>query len=464
MKKFILFVAFAAATFTSYSQALGYEDLAILFSRDDQNGSARFMAMGGAFGALGGDVTSLAINPAGVSIFNGSHVSAAFQSRTSEFLADYYGTSTRTEQEYLDLTSAGAVFTFVDSYSEDWSKFAIGVNYRVLTDFDNTFVAQGNSGTATFQDFPFDTNATPIVYGIGENQRFVNTYRGELSELNLTFGGTFQDKLHVGAGLNFYDLNFAQFATLLETNSDGNGNTLNADFFQDNFTTGAGFSLSAGFIYKANKSLRLGLSYQSPTWMTEIIEDTNITDNDGFLGETIITVSEDPQNGYQNFTGFSAPRQATNYDLRQPSKLTASAAIIFGKSGLISFDYITRNFQGLNLNSTFDDFSPENQFFDNNLRRTNSFNVGTEWRFSRLSLRGGYSYQESPDANALDSDNLERYSAGLGYNFGKVKFNIAYSTTTQTGLYNFYSQFPSVQAAGLNIDNTLVTVGISVSL
>lgn len=464
MKKFILFVAFAAATFTSYSQALGYEDLAILFSRDDQNGSARFMAMGGAFGALGGDVTSLAINPAGVSIFNGSHVSAAFQSRTSEFLADYHGTSTRTEQEYLDLTSAGAVFTFVDSYSEDWSKFAIGVNYRVLTDFDNTFVAQGNSGTATFQDFPFDTNATPIVYGIGENQRFVNTYRGELSELNLTFGGTFQDKLHVGAGLNFYDLNFAQFATLLETNSDGNGNTLNADFFQDNFTTGAGFSLSAGFIYKANKSLRLGLSYQSPTWMTEIIEDTNITDNDGFLGETIITVSEDPQNGYQNFTGFSAPRQATNYDLRQPSKLTASAAIIFGKSGLISFDYITRNFQGLNLNSTFDDFSPENQFFDNNLRRTNSFNVGTEWRFSRLSLRGGYSYQESPDANALDSDNLERYSAGLGYNFGKVKFNIAYSTTTQTGLYNFYSQFPSVQAAGLNIDNTLVTVGISVSL
>lgn len=464
MKKLILFVAFAAATLTSYSQALGYEDLAILFSRDDQNGSARFVAMGGAFGALGGDVTSLSINPAGVSIFNGSHVSAAFQSRTSEYLATYYGTSTRTEQEYLDLTSAGAVFTFVDSYSEDWSKFAIGVNYRILTDFDDTFVAQGNSGVATFQDFPFDTNATPIVYNIGENQRFVNTFRGELSELNLTFGGTFQDKLHVGAGLNFYDLTFSQFATLLETNSDGNGNTLNADFFQDNFTAGAGFSLSAGFIYKANKNLRLGLSYQSPTWITEIIEDTNITDNDGFLGETIITVSEDPQNGYQNFTGFSAPRQATNYDLRQPSKLTASAAIIFGKSGLISFDYITRNFQGLNLNSTFDDFSPENQFFDNNLRRTNSFNVGTEWRFSRLSLRGGYSYQESPDANAIDSDNLERYSAGLGYNFGKVKFNLAYSTSTRTGLYNFYPQFPSVQAADLNIDNTLVTVGISVSL
>lgn len=464
MKKFIVFVAFAAATLTSYSQALGYEDLAILFSQDDQNGSARFVAMGGAFGALGGDVTSLAINPAGVSVFNGSQVSAAFQSRTSEFLADYYGTSTRTEQEYFELTSAGAVFTFIDSYSEDWSKFAIGVNYRVLADFDNTFVANGNSGISTFDSYPFDTNSTPIVYDLGDNQRFVNTFRGELSEINLTFGGTFQDKLHVGAGLNFYDLTFSQFSTLTENNSDGNGNTLTADFYQENFTAGAGFSLSAGFIYKANKNLRLGVSYQSPTWLTEIIEDTNITDNDGFFGETQILVSEDPQGGYQNFIGGAAPRQVINYDLRQPSKLTASAAIIFGKAGLISFDYITRNFQGLNINSVYDDFSPENQFFDNNLRRTNSFNVGTEWRFNRLSLRGGYSYQESPDANALDSDNLERYSAGLGYNFGTVKFNLAYSNSTRTGLYNFYPQFPTVQAADLNIDNTLVTVGISVSL
>lgn len=456
-------MAFAAATLTSYSQALGYEDLAILFSQDDQNGSARFVAMGGAFGALGGDVTSLSINPAGVSVFNGSHASVAFQSRSSEFLASYYGNSITTEQEYFDLTSAGAAFTF-DTYSDDWSNFAIGVNYRILTDFDNTFVASGNSGVATFQDFPFDINATPIIYDIGENQQFVNTYRGELSELNISFGGTFQDKLNVGVGLNFYDLNFAQFATLTEQNSDGNGNTLNASFFQDNFTTGAGFSLSAGFIYKANKNLRLGVSYQTPTWLTEIIEDTNITNNDGFFGETLITVSEDPQNVYENFTGGFAPRNALNYDLRQPSKLTASAAIIFGKAGLISFDYTSRNFQGLNINSAYDDFSNENMFFDNNLRRTNAFNVGTEWRFSRLSLRGGYSYQESPDANALDSDNLQRYSAGLGYNFGTVKFNLAYTTSTRTGLYNFYPQFPAVQAADLDIDNTIVTVGVSVSL
>ena len=127
-------------------------------------------------------------------------------------------------------------------------------------------------------------------------------------------------------------------------------------------------------------------------------------------------------------------------------------------------DYISENFKGLNLNSGNADFSNENLFFDNNLRRTSTFNVGTEWRFKKLSLRGGYRYQQSPDANAIDSDHLQEYSAGIGYNLGTIKLNIAYRNNTRTGLYNFYPQFPEVDAADLNIDNTIVTLGLSVSL
>ena len=208
----------------------------------------------------------------------------------------------------------------------------------------------------------------------------------------------------------------------------------------------------------------MGISYQTPTWYSEIIEDTNIVDNDGYFGVTEITVSEDPQNIYQNYSGRFTPRQSFDYALRTPSKLTTSAALIFGKIGLISMDYISENFKGLNLNSGNADFSNENLFFDNNLRRTSTFNVGTEWRFKKLSLRGGYRYQQSPDANAIDSDHLQEYSAGIGYNLGTIKLNIAYRNNTRTGLYNFYPQFPEVDAADLNIDNTIVTLGLSVSL
>ena len=91
-------MAFAALSYTSYSQSLGYEDLSTMFSRNDRNGSARFVAMGGAFGAVGGDVTAMTINPAGISIFNDSNASIAFQSRSTDYLTTYYGNSTTTQQ------------------------------------------------------------------------------------------------------------------------------------------------------------------------------------------------------------------------------------------------------------------------------------------------------------------------------------------------------------------------------
>ena len=53
MKKIISFVVFAALTSVSYSQSLDYQNIAIMFSNNDENGSARFVSMGGAFGALG---------------------------------------------------------------------------------------------------------------------------------------------------------------------------------------------------------------------------------------------------------------------------------------------------------------------------------------------------------------------------------------------------------------------------
>jgi hypothetical protein len=466
MKKIILCVAFAAVTLTSYSQALGYQDLSILFSQNDGNGSARFVAMGGAFGALGGDASAMTINPAGISVFNGSYASIAFQSRSTDY-STLYGDPllsrnfVTTQEDFFRISNAGAIFTFEDGNSDEWTKFALGVNYRILTDFENTFIASGNSGFASFDSFPLDNNATPIVYDVAENQQFTNFYNGEISELNLAFSGVYQETLHIGAGLNFYDLNFSQQAILTEANNDGNGNTLDARFYQENFTTGTGFSLSAGFIYKPIKAIRLGLSYQSPTWFTEIIEDTNITNNDGFLGDTEIEVSNDNVI-YDNTVGGNLPIQSLIYKLRTPSKLTASAAIVFGRFGLISVDYSTRNYNGLNLSG--DDFSTENLFFDNQLRNANTFNAGTEWRIKKLSLRAGYKYEQNPRQNAFKSDDIESYSLGFGYNFGSFKFDLAYSNSTNTGVYDFYSQYSQVDAAELNIDNTMVTVGVSITL
>lgn len=461
MKRITFILALAMTNLGLSAQSLGYEDLSILFSQDERNGTARFVAMGGAFGALGGDVSSININPAGLTIFSHSMLSASFGTRSTDYKATYYGNSNITNQDYFTLANAGAVLVYEDLDSSEWTKFAMGFNYRIKTDFDNSFFTSGNSGFASFDTFPLDTNNPILIYDIALNQSYDNNYTGDIAEYNFAIAAQHKDNLNIGLAVNTYSLRFNQRSTLTETNNDSNGNTLNANFYQEAFTTGTGFSLSAGFLYKASNYFRFGASYQTPTWYTEIIEDSNIVNNDGYLGDTRITVSNDNAIYDNTFGGF-LPAQGFVYRLRTPGKFTASAAVVFGKAGLISFDYTAKNYANMNLTGA--NFSAENQFFQNQLRNTNSFNVGAEWRLGELSLRGGYMYEESPDANAIDSDNLKRYSLGAGYSFGDFKLDFAYSNDNRTALYNFYPQFNQVNAADLEIDNRRITATLTISL
>lgn len=460
MKKNITLAVLFAVTITSYSQSLGYQDLGLLFSQDDNNGTARFTSMSGAFGALGGDLSVMNINPAGLAVFNNSAFAATLNSRNTDINTTYYGNSTNNQEQFLNLSQAGAVLVFDSAYKSDWSKFAIGFNYRITKDFTNSFSAMGNSGVATFRDFPLDNNTPTIDYNIAEEQRFFNDYKGELSEMNIAFSSVHRNKLYVGAGLNFYDLNFSQQTTLTEFNSDSNGNELDANLYQENFTTGTGFSLNVGFIYKAHPNFRFGLAYQTPTWFTEIIEESNILNNDGFYGDTEIVVSNDNLI-YDNTSGGYFPSQQLIYKLKTPSKLTASAAFIFGKNGLLSLDYTNKSYSNTKLSGA--DFSVENESFQNDFKNTNNFNVGTEWRFDRLSVRGGYKYEESPYETAIDSDNLEGYSLGAGYNFGNFKLDFSYSDNNKTADYNMYPGF-NVNSTNLALDNRVFTASVTLGL
>lgn len=430
MKKNILFVLFCIISFPVLSQSLGYEDLAILFSKDNNSGSARYNAMSGAFGALGGDISAIKINPASGATFNSSQFTATASSRSSNIGTTFYGTSTTNQEEYFNFSQAGVAFVYKNYSDSDWTKFVFSFNYSLKNNFDTSFIANGNSGFASFIEHPLDVNPR-TQYTNAESQKFYNTYNGSLSEYSFALSAAYQNDLYVGAAIHTFDLKLSQQSILKEQNNDGAGNTLNARFYQENNTLGSGFSISAGAIYKATKSLRLGLSYQTPTWFTEINEGNNILDNDGFLGDTEISTSNNSVT-YANTAGDYYPSQAYSYKLKTPSKTTASLAYVFGNSGLISADYSIKNYKEIKLSNG--DFTSENQFFNSNLRNAYTLNVGTEWRFKALSLRGGYHYEQSPDANAIASDNTKGYSFGAGYSFNNAKLDFAFQNKTNTQL------------------------------
>ena len=75
------------------------------------------------------------------------------------------------------------------------------------------------------------------------------------------------------------------------------------------------------------------------------------------------------------------------------------------------------------------DYRIQNQNFENNFDAASTYRLGGEYRIQRWSLRGGYRYEESPNSNTMSE--LNGYSGGLGYDFGKLRLDFAYDYSSQ---------------------------------
>ena len=441
MKK-IIFISALLCAFISNAQEsepsslMSYGDLGVLFTGEDNNGTARFRAMSGAFGALGGDLSAIEINPAGTAVFLKSEFSTSLNIRNQKNAVNYYGINTSLNDDYTTLSQMGAVFVFKNHFS-DWHNTAMGFNYSLARDFKNFWIADGNSGYATFiYDEDYDPNNPDVsdIYLNTDRQYFENYTSGKNNKYTFSFASQYKDNLFIGASFNSHDLRFYQSAYLEEENYNDDGDRLPrylSSSLEELWTSGYGFSFSLGLIFKSTDDLRLGLAYQSPVWYNLLEESF---DNAGYL------------NGFY-------------YELRSPSKYTASAAYIFGKKGLISLDYTFRNYSNISLDPSRD-FQQENQYFDSALQGTSEVRVGTEWRVKQLSLRGGYHFQQSPYKNSISSDDLKGYSFGAGYSFGLVKLDFAYENSQQTGVYDFYADYNEVNPANLDIDTSKYTISL----
>ena len=443
MKK-LYFIAMLCIAFISNAQTLSYNDIGVLFSKENINGTARYNAMSGAFGALGGDLSSIETNPAGAAVFLKSEFSVSLNVRNIETASTFYGTNELIENDYTNLSQAGGVFVFNTRNNSNWSNLALSFNYSITNNFEDLWIASGNSGFAPITDL-YDND--PVIYGNSDGQFFENYTDGKNSKYSFTIASQYNDNLYVGASINTYDIDYYQSVLIEEYNNDGNGNTFDVSQIQELLTYGDGYSFNVGFISKPSDNVRFGLAYQSPVWYT-LAED---------FVEYDVVIYENDVNTIEDFSGTNG----FDYKLRTPSKLTGSFAYIFEKQGLISVDYIYKNYSNIKLSNA--NFTEENIAFDSDLESTGQLRIGTEWRFDNLSLRGGYHIEKSPYKNAISSDNNEGFSLGAGYKFRGGKIDFSYQNSTNTSSYNFYSD-NQVDAANLDIDTSKFTATLVLNI
>ncbi|WP_298903788.1 OmpP1/FadL family transporter [uncultured Psychroserpens sp.] len=481
---------------------------ALRYSQDEIQGSARFRALSGAFGALGGDMSAVSINPAGSAIFNRSHASISLSSLNLDNDVSFFNGQSSSSDSKVDLNQGGAAFVFTNNnLNSPWRKFVLSVAYDKTANYDDQWTASGqntNSIDSYFlafaqgqrldeiSAFPGETISEAYadigaIYGFGNQQAFLgyesfilepdaNTDENTLYTSNIATGtfdqsynlvtrgyngkfsfnaaAQYEDKLYLGINLNTHFINYERFTSFNESNSNDGSVVTRVGFDNNLLTTGNGFSFQLGAILKLTKELRAGFTYNSPTWLT-ITEETS---------QYVETVRNEGGNNVSAFINPNVINIFPDYRLQSPGKITGSLAYVFGEQGLLSFDYSRRNYKNTKFRPTSDSFfAAQNDIIDNVFKIANTYRFGGEYKVKQFSFRGGYRFEESPYVDDTFYGDLTGYSLGIGYNFGNTRLDLTYDQAERTVNNQLYS-VGLTDAATLDTNNSNITLSLGFNL
>ena len=143
MKKNIVIILLFLLTISLKAQETTADD-AIRYAVENLNGSARFRAMSGAFGAVGGDLSAINQNPAGSIFFNNNYATMTVTGYNSKNSSNYFGNTTKKNNFSFDVNQLGAAFVFTDrNRKNNWKKIAVAFNYENNNNFDNSIYSAG---------------------------------------------------------------------------------------------------------------------------------------------------------------------------------------------------------------------------------------------------------------------------------------------------------------------------------
>jgi hypothetical protein len=501
----LVFVNFFSVFGQSISDGLNY-------SSNSYQGTARFNSMSGAFGALGGDLSAIAINPAGSAVFNNGHFSISFGSDNKANQASVLNASNNFDKNNLTLNQIGGIITFENlEKDKNWSKISLGISYNQTKNNFNEFSIYNISNSNSIDSY-FLNNADGLrldqisafegesiteayidignAYGFSHQQAFLGyesfiiepveytnenssyysnvqsgvfnqTYRsisrGYNGKLTANIGLQYNDNLYFGLNLNSHFIDYDNYTILNEINENGESGQfrINGIYFENKLSSfGEGFSAQFGMISKISDVLRLGFTYDTPTWFTITEETTQYLETsmfDEFDQNSLLITNPNAINIYED------------YKIQMPSKITASGALVFKNFGLISFDYSRKDYSTMKFKPENDSyFSELNQEINFILKEINTYRVGAEIISDRFSFRGGFMTEDSPyksiDNNVDDSTN--GFSLGIGYKLNQSTIDLSYVKTNRLDFKRLFDTGLTNQVQ-LETDNSMLTISIS---
>jgi len=455
---------FAAALVTIFSTSAQIVDDALRYSQIFYNGTARFNSMGGAFTALGGDLSTLSQNPAGLGVFRSSDITFTPQLYHIKNSAQFNGIS----EDYLynfNLGQAGIVNNIISKTNESGLiTLNVGYSFNKTNNINSSTRIQGTSHTSSMADYWADmslgtyyrdlagnaglaydawlmdtiTGSGARAYGTvfsnygdnppsvyGQNIRRIVTEEGYTGEHAISVGGNWSNKLYFGAtlGINriLYTGHYEHLETAGQSMLSGFENFTYTDHYEN---TGTGLAFKLGTIIKPVETVRLGFAFHSPTFykINEYFYDnmsTNFESNEHYE--------------------FENEPLRYSYALTTPFRALAGVAVQVKKIALLSADYEFVDYSAARFSETGDnfDYSEKNMDIKNTLKSAGNLRFGAEFRMDKLYLRGGYGYYGKAFKTGELNEDLDHSSISFGAGFREKNLSIDFSYTNFSSDRNY---------------------------
>lgn len=489
-------LALAAACLSLLGAVAQNEEDALRGSYAAPGGTARSLGMANAFGALGADGVSIAINPAGMGLYRKSEMSFTPALEVNGVSSRYYGLSSSDTKTRFYFGNLALALYAPSENGSDWRSSTFGVVYDRQATHHWARQATGKGiSTSILDDFASQATGTPYpeladalpfssglaweAYGIdlldpndtastdyvatlpfGAQVDQTNTVdsRGAINNTSFFYSGNYMDKLYVGMSVGIVGYRYRHVMTHTETVPDENIDLKDLSYKEELTTTGNGVEVKAGFIYRFHDRFRAGAAFHSPMWLQL---------NDAYLTRLSTTFRSADSEGRSSYTA-SSPDGVYNYRVVSPWKTVVSAAYVAGAYGLVSVDYEYADFTKMRLrrsNRLVDayDYTAENETIEAAFRATHSVRVGTEWRAGNWYFRMGWAFVPDPYErnDPRHGQALRTYAGGLGYRTDHVGVDLGVNYAERTT--NFYQYDPTLVNTTVeqrsNI-RTLVTVSL----
>ena len=450
---------------------------AMRYSQTFFGGTSRSKAMAGSFGALGADGSCMGNNPAGIGLYKKGDINISFGLKFFSVEATHNGTSNKNFKASVPFDGLTLVGAW-DSKQQPDNHHALGLSCNQIANFNSNTTIEGRSNFKSIaNDFLASANGKPLskldnsYSGMAYDNYLIDMYdtinnkyasiintkydalqsqtierSGRINEWNINYAYGYKDKLYMGVSLGIPTITYNHNSVYTETDdkdsmrvstntsptyaypSQGVGGFKSMTYQETYKTTGTGYNLKVGVIYRAADFIRLGASFHSPT-VYRLTDGYVYKMSANYDEGGSFTTQYPPDNGGKY-----------NYQIITPMKFTGSVALLYKKYGAINIDYDIINYKQASLQSSPQEFTAVNATIRSKYNQTTNLRVGAEANLKPMFVRLGYAMYGSPFGETFTGDFVKSYfTGGLGFRRDKMYVDVSFTRSMNSENYYMYN-------------------------